>query len=110
MNMLIVSFEFVMQRKGFGDRWIPMCFLFFFVLVNPRCLSICNISVIVNINVGNTFRASEELRQGDLLSPSLFILVAGVLVKLIDKAQETELVDGFVIKWDKICVSLIACG
>lgn len=83
----------------------PNVFSFFFVLVNPRCLSTCNISFIVNIKVGNTFRASEGLRQGDLLSPSLFILVAGVLVKLIDKAQETELVYGFVIQWDKICVS-----
>lgn len=67
--------DFVMSRKGFGERW-------------RRCLSTCNMSVIVNVKSGNSFRVTWGLRQGVPLSSFLFILVADVLGRFVDRARE----------------------
>ena len=45
--------DFVMQIKGLGVRWRKWIM---------GCLSTCNMSVIVNREAGNTFKASRGLR------------------------------------------------
>ena len=88
--------EFVMERKGFGDRWRKWI---------SGCLSSANFSVIINGKSSGRFGASRGLRQGDPLSPFLFILVADVLSRLMKRACECNLIEGFEIGRNKLEIS-----
>ncbi|XP_026451891.1 uncharacterized protein LOC113352262 [Papaver somniferum] len=48
------------------------------------CISSTNISVLVNGSSTEKFKPSKGLRQGDSLSPFLFLLVVEILSKIID--------------------------
>ncbi|RVW93473.1 hypothetical protein CK203_035098 [Vitis vinifera] len=52
-------------------------------------------------------KASKGLRQEDPLSPFLFTLVANVLSRLMIKAEETRLTEGFFVGRDRTRVSLL---
>lgn len=62
-------------------------------------------SILINETSKGFFKASRELRQGDLLSPFLFSLVADGLNAIIRKAEATSLLEGFVIGDDRVMVS-----
>lgn len=51
--------------------------------------------------------AAEEIRQGDPLSPFLFILVSEVLSALIENLHQNGLYEGFVVGKDKIHVPIL---
>ena len=68
-------------------------------------MSSCNMSVIVNGKAGNSFHASRGLRQGDPLSPFLFIIVVDMLGRLIDVARDKGVIEGFVVGRDRISVT-----
>lgn len=53
----------IMDRMGFGKAWLKMIM---------RCITSVLYSVIINGKVGESFKPSKDLRQGDLLSPFLF--------------------------------------
>jgi mannosylglycoprotein endo-beta-mannosidase len=67
----------VMQQMGFGSKWCSWVSIF---------LSTANTSVLLNGARGPWFRHSRGLRQGDPLSPLLFILAMEPLQKLFDLA------------------------
>ena len=50
----------------------------------------------VNDDIGHYFQTLKGLRQGDLLSPLLFNLVADVLAVLIARAKEDGQVGGLI--------------
>ncbi|KAB2600004.1 hypothetical protein D8674_010275 [Pyrus ussuriensis x Pyrus communis] len=75
----------VMERMGFSSRWRA--------LING-CISSVNFAVLVNGQAGKTFAPSRGLRQGDPLSPYLFILVGEVLSKLIQGAVDQGRLEG----------------
>ncbi|GAU44727.1 hypothetical protein TSUD_88120 [Trifolium subterraneum] len=64
-------------RMGFSDTWVHWMML---------CVSSVNYSALVNFEKVGPIRPGRGLRQGDPLSPYLFIIVAEGLTSLIKKA------------------------
>jgi ribonuclease HI len=77
--------EAVMQRMGFDRRWI-------FLIM--QCISTVRYSVIVNGEPVGLIRPSRGLRQGDPLSPYLFILCAEVLSSQLHHAAGLGVLPG----------------
>eukprot|EP00253_Pinus_taeda_P015299 PITA_15299 len=71
----------ILRSFGFSSRWIR------WVL---SCISTPNFSVLVNDTPSKTFKASKGIRQGDPISPFLFILA----VEGLGKYLKQERVDG----------------
>ncbi|KAM2899670.1 hypothetical protein FF1_005873 [Malus domestica] len=57
------------------------------------CVSPVKFAVILNGHSGNKFAHSRGLRQGDPLSPYLFLLIGEVLFRLIQVAVENKSLD-----------------
>ena len=69
------------------------------------CLSTVSFAVLVNGNAKGWVKASRGLRQGDPLSPFLFTLVADVLSRMLLRAEERNLLEGFKVGRNRIRVS-----
>ena len=67
----------VVEKMGFGEKWIRWI---------TWCLSIASFSVLVNGTPMGFFQSSRGLRQGDPLSPYLFVAVMEALSCLIKRA------------------------
>jgi hypothetical protein len=78
--------EGVLRKLGFADQWINWIL---------ECAKTVSYSVKLNGNILESFTPTRGLRQGDPLSPYLFLFVADGLSKLlqaeIDKGQIKEL-------------------
>ena len=77
-----ISWEFlyqVMNRLGFGSRWVRWI---------KWCISTASFSVLFNGSPAGFFPSSKGLRQGDPLSPYLFVIGMEVLSCLINRAVE----------------------
>ncbi|XP_074265977.1 uncharacterized protein LOC141588432 [Silene latifolia] len=77
--------ERVLNRMGFADGWTRNVM---------KCISSVSFTKKVNGTVTEEFRPSRGLRQGDPLSPYLFILCAEVLLGLIRRAVERGTIRG----------------
>ncbi|KAB2630796.1 hypothetical protein D8674_008315 [Pyrus ussuriensis x Pyrus communis] len=75
----------VMERMGFSSSWRS--------LING-CISSVKFAVLLNGQAGESFAPSRGLRQGDPLSPYLFILVGEVLSKLFQGAVDQGRLEG----------------
>ncbi|RVX07686.1 putative mitochondrial protein [Vitis vinifera] len=71
------------------------------------CLSSSSFAILVNGNAKGWVKASRGLRQGDPLSPFLFTLVTDVLSRLMIRAVETGIIEGFFVGRDRTRVSLL---
>ena len=67
----------VLREMGFGNKWIGW--------IQWR-ISMASFSVIINGSPVGFFKSSRGLRQGDPLSPYLFVLGMEVFSLLIEKA------------------------
>ncbi|XP_026410434.1 uncharacterized protein LOC113305635 [Papaver somniferum] len=61
-------------------------------------------SILVNGCSTEKFKNQKRLRQGDSLSPFLFILVVEILIKLLNKGEQPNMTTGFNVH-DQISVS-----
>lgn len=64
----------VMRRMGFGSRWMKWM---------KACVFSCSMSILVNGSPTKDFKAEKGLRQGDPLSPFLFLLAVEGLNSLM---------------------------
>ncbi|WKA09802.1 hypothetical protein VitviT2T_027421 [Vitis vinifera] len=90
--------DHVLQRKGFSQKWRSWM---------RGCLSSSSFAILVNGNAKGWVKVSRGLRQGDPLSPFLFTLVADVLSRLMIRAEETGITEGFLVGRDRTKVSLL---
>lgn len=67
-----------------------------------KCFSVVSYSVLVNGSPTHQFEASRGLRQGDPLSPLLFLLVAECLGVMFCKAKEGSQIEGFTMGREEV--------
>ena len=77
--------EKLMAKLGFDNRWISFV---------SSCIRSVSFSVLVNGEPHGNFIPNRGLRQGDLLSPYLFILCAEGLHSLIQQAKISSSIKG----------------
>jgi hypothetical protein len=83
-----VNWSFLQQTlrmKGFDPKWCEWV---------QRFIEKGSVGINVNNDIGHYFQTKKGLRQGDLLSPILFNIVADMLAVLIARAKEDGQVSG----------------
>ncbi|BFG21593.1 hypothetical protein CerSpe_078670 [Prunus speciosa] len=90
MNMAYDRIEWdflfvLMEKMGFASNWIRLV---------KACLTTVSFAVIVNGRPGRSFKPSRGLRQGDPLSPYLFLLVSEALSMNLTKAVSNGEISG----------------
>jgi hypothetical protein len=86
-----VSWDFLLYlltRCGFSEKWRHWI---------KFCISTARFSILVNGSPCGFFASSRGLRQGDPLSPLLFVIVMEALSRLLDRAVREGLCSGFTV-------------
>ena len=65
---------YILARMGFRERWITWI---------RHCVSSVSFAVLINGSPSQFFSASKGLRQGDPISPLLFLLVMEVFTRML---------------------------
>ena len=78
----------VMEKMGFAKKWVNLIML---------CISFVSYSVIINGEACGNITPSRGIRQGDPLSPYLFLLCAESFSALIHKAARDNQISGMSI-------------
>ena len=86
-----IGWEFlykILDKMGFGSRWLGWM---------KWCISTASFSVLINGTPAGFFQSSRGLRQGDPLSPYLFVIGMEVLSSLINRAVDGNYLSGIKI-------------
>ena len=78
--------EAMMKKMGFHSQWIDYIM---------RCIKSVSYSIVINGKISNYFKPGRGLRQGDPLSPYLFLICTEGLSAMLAKAQNDGLLKGF---------------
>lgn len=81
----------VLKARGFNER--------FYELIHSYCLNSVNFSILLNGSIARSIKPSRGLRQGDPLSPFLFILGSKVFTCLLRREEDKGVFNG--IKVDR---------
>ena len=76
----------IMRKMGFCDNWLNLI---------HECISMVSYSILVNGKPKGEIFLSRGIRQGDPLSPYLFLLCSGGLNRMIQKAAREDIIKGF---------------
>jgi hypothetical protein len=76
----------MLQRCGFGERWKEWI---------KCCISTVKFSILVNGTPSSFFQSSRGIRQGDPLSPLLFVVVMEALSRMLYESMCQGLLSGF---------------
>ena len=96
-----ISWEFIYYMLGrlrFCEKWIEWI---------KNCLESSSISMLVNGNPTTEFKPKKGLRQGDPLTPFLFLIAAGGLVGVVGQAEEKMLVESIEVGEGRVNVSML---
>ena len=85
----------VMEKLGFGQTWIAWIM---------ECVSSASMSVLLNGSPLRPFKMERGLRQGDPLSPYLFILVSEALVYILKQAHEMNIIEDVKVGKEKVSI------
>jgi hypothetical protein len=77
---------YMLRRCGFGERWYSWI---------AHCISSVRFSVLVNGTPYGFFSSSRGIRQGDPLSPLLFVIVMEAFSKLFSISVQRGFLSGF---------------
>lgn len=77
--------EAMMRKLGFADKWVR--------LIMSLVKSV-ELALVINGKPGSYFKPTRGIRQGDPLSPYLFLFVSEALSSLINKACDAQLLQG----------------
>jgi len=90
------SMDMVMETMGFGIKWRRWI---------SQCLSTASVSLIINGSPSKPFKMERGIRQGDPLSPFLFVLMAEVLNKMLQRAISSGMLKGIQVGRDGLQIS-----
>ena len=76
----------IMKKMGFCDAWVNLIY---------GCISTVSYSILVNGELKGDISPSRGIRQGDPLSPYLFLLCSEGLNRLIQQATRDNVIRGF---------------
>ena len=77
---------YLLDRMGFGVKWCKWI---------HTCISTIQFSVLVNGSPADFFGSSRGLRQGDPLSPLLFLIMMEVFSRMLRRVEGVGLICGF---------------
>ena len=75
----------IIRKLGFNERWISLVLM---------CISTVSYSVLINGEAKGNIVPSRGLRQGDPISPYLFLLCAEGLSAMLRKEEELGNIQG----------------
>ena len=90
---------YILKRCGFGEKWRSWI---------KHCITSVRFSILINGVPSSFFGSFRGVRQGDPLSPFLFVLVMEALSKMFDAFTSRGLITGFSVgssEQDRISVS-----
>lgn len=88
----------IMVQMGFGFKWCNRI---------RNCLSSASVSILINGSPSNELQMKRGLRQGDPLSPFLFLLVAKALQVTMVDACNKGIFKGFSLGNNDLCIPLL---